>query len=59
MALPMGFSCLLFALAVQVLFLCAKHLFVAAMGFTGACEVGKSEHDGGAGRVRSRLVSGR
>ena len=39
-----------------VLFVSAKHLFVAAkVGFTGALRrIGKSEDDGGAGRVRSR-----
>jgi hypothetical protein len=43
------------------LLLRAKHLFGAAidgLGFTGARrESGKSEHDGGAGRVRSRCSS--
>ena len=41
MALPIGLLLPLIRLAVRVSFLCAKHLFVAAMGFTGACEVGK------------------
>ena len=43
----------------QDLLLCAKHLFVAAMAaevHPGLPGIGKSEHGGGAVRVRSRDV---
>jgi hypothetical protein len=45
---------------VRVLFLCAKHLFVAAIDgwvHRGLRRIGRSERDGGAGRVRSRCSS--